>query len=497
VFAWFNVDSPESLEEVLLAVPDEYKNEQIAQMLSQGLSDAVRGVLIETNYVDKDFRSVYYNFYAKKGDEIRRNCVRVHLFSDGPDFDVDAASLTVAPEENADVAGLDDALSESYLGFLILRPTGKWNVGRTVLRPDAVRDTSGAVITSVHKVHILGHRLYVNGFPWMMQHTDISVCAHVACWSIMRHYSERYAKYAELLLHDVTKAAQAYDPGGLIPSEGLHLGHAERIFYAAGTFPSIVARENPELGDDADAAFESQMLAYLESGFPLYASMPAATHAIAIIGVKWKEMSSDRITRTSIEDAYERVEWLIGSDDNHLPYVKVGLEAQISPTDYCAKTIEAFIVPLPDKVFYPALGVYELIAKAPQQLPELVFPPADNRVTRYYITTAAAFHRELRVNSASYDQRLIQAMSDVPMAQFVWVIEYATEEQWQHREVGVRVVLDATASPNDNEPFWLAFDRETALIWLEKKGPAQRMATLKLGAAKKPYQRIQSNLRSF
>ncbi|MCR4470406.1 hypothetical protein [Burkholderia sp. SCN-KJ] len=499
MFAWYNVDSPATLASALSQVPPEYVNEGVATILSEGLSDKVRGLLVETEYVDKDFRSVFYNFYSKKGEEVKRNCVRLHLFREGTNFDVTSASLKVAPEENADEDALDDALSEYYLGFIVLRPTGKWNIGRSVIHPEALRNASGALIMSAHKVHILGHRLRALGFPWMMQHSDISVCAHVACWSIMRHYSERYQKYAELLLHDITKLAQPFDPGGLVPSEGLHVGHAERIFYAAGTFPVVVARPlepDDQFAEADDKAFESQMLAYLESGFPLYAAMPDVTHAVAIVGVRWKEGTSDRVTRTSVEDAYRRVDALIASDDNHLPYVRVGLTDPIAPVDYSVKQVEAFIVPLPDKIFYPALGVYEMIEKAPRTL-KLDFPPSSDRITRYYITTAAALHREFLLNSTSYDQRLVQAMTGVPMTQFVWVIEYATSEQWQRREVAVRVVIDATATEQDNEPLWLAFDQAKALIWREKGGPVQRMTTLALRPAKKPYYRIQSNLRSF
>jgi len=55
----------------------------------------------------------------------------------------------------------------------------------------------------------------------MDQHIDISVCAHAACWSILRHYSERYTTYREFLTHDITMMAQEFNPGGLVPSKGL------------------------------------------------------------------------------------------------------------------------------------------------------------------------------------------------------------------------------------------------------------------------------------
>src|SRR5215831_15629880 len=83
----------------------------------------------------------------------------------------------------------------------------------------------------------------IRGFPSMDQHVDISVCAHAACWSILRHYSERYNSYQEFLTHDITLMAHQYDPGGLVPSKGLQVSHAERVFQEAGTFPIHVTKD--------------------------------------------------------------------------------------------------------------------------------------------------------------------------------------------------------------------------------------------------------------
>ena len=51
----------------------------VAKKLTVGLSDAIKGILIERNYIDKDYRSTYYNFYAKKAQRYRPDCVRLHF----------------------------------------------------------------------------------------------------------------------------------------------------------------------------------------------------------------------------------------------------------------------------------------------------------------------------------------------------------------------------------------------------------------------------------
>jgi hypothetical protein len=75
---------------------------------------------------------------------------------------------------------------------MVLRPTGIATIGRSVLSPDIRKGASGFIITALHKVQLLGYELEVQGFPSMDQHIDISVCAHAACWSILRHYSVHY-----------------------------------------------------------------------------------------------------------------------------------------------------------------------------------------------------------------------------------------------------------------------------------------------------------------
>ena len=77
---------------IAIATPDDYAKlenvkelatsaGQIVNRLKQYLSDKVKGVLVEHPYVDKDYRSTYYGFYAKKGQRYDPFCVRLHFFN--------------------------------------------------------------------------------------------------------------------------------------------------------------------------------------------------------------------------------------------------------------------------------------------------------------------------------------------------------------------------------------------------------------------------------
>ena len=78
----------------------------------------------------------------------------------------------------------------------------------------------------------------------MAQHIDIAVCAHVSCWAILRYYSATFPQYRQYLLHDITKIAGPFDPGGLVPSLGFDVRQAERVFHEAGCFPLLVEKRN-------------------------------------------------------------------------------------------------------------------------------------------------------------------------------------------------------------------------------------------------------------
>ena len=253
MYTWLPLASTADLAQLQANISPEYDPAGVAAKLCAGISGAVKAVLRERNYIDKDYRSTYYNFYAKKGLQYRADCVRLHFFDGSVAFDPKTLRLTSSAGE----------LTHHYFGYMVLRPTGGATIGRSVVSPDVRSGASRFLITTHHKVHLLGYKLTVEGFPSMDQHRDIAVCAHVACWSILRHYSECYNVYREYLTHDITMMAQEFNPGGLVPSKGLEMTHyTERVFQEAGTFPFHVARD---INNVDDASFYRQMASIAET----------------------------------------------------------------------------------------------------------------------------------------------------------------------------------------------------------------------------------------
>ena len=479
MYKWIPLNSRADLAQLKKHILPEYGPARVAKTLAKGISSAVKAVLVELNYIDKDYRSTYYSFYVKKGQRYRADCVRLHFFDEGVTFDEKTLALWCT----------DNRPTDHYFGYMVLRPTGIATIGRTVLSPDVRSGARGLIITAEHKVHLLGYELWIDGFPSMDQHVDISVCAHVACWSVLRHYSERYNVYREFLTYDITMMAHEFNPGGLVPSMGLKMAHAERVFQEAGTFPVHIAR-NKTL--KSDPSFYRQLSAYVESGFPLFAAMHTRGHAVAVVGYEWRPAVNTGIP--GMRYAWDEVQSIAIVDDNYLPYLSIPARGRAK---YSAKHIDAFIVALPEKVFYPADAIDQLAPALFRLSPVVGLPPKEDTIIRYFITTGSALRHFVRGKMSEFAPKLLEKIMTLPFAQFLWIVEFATEAQWALGQIEGRAVIDATASLNEDMPLWLLHGRTKALVFdRQRVGAETDMELLHLSDMGQPgFTRIEQNLR--
>ena len=482
-YDWIDLVPPGGYDLLKQTLDAEYDPEGVVQQLKSQVTDAAKGVLVEHGYIDKDYRSTFYNFYAKKGRPYRSDCVRLHFFDEAVRYD----------EARTNIVCHDGQPQDHYFGYIVLRPTIVATLGRSLLSPDIRIGARGRAIQSVHYVNLLGHRLPVWGFPSMAQHVDIAVCAHVSCWAILRYYSETFSQHREYLLHDITKLVAPFDPGGLLPSLGFSVFQAERVFQAARCFPLLIGRP----GSAPDTTFFSQLLAYLESGFPLFAEIPSKAHAVVIVGHNWKRQAV--APHDSPQHVPPQVETLIAVDDNRLPYATVPLESNGTapqPPTYAVDLFTSFIVALPEKIYYPAdaievqcrrLGrVLERWRRSDQEPIEL---------QRYFITTVSRLREHARDYHSLLGDSLVGIIMRLDTAQFVWVVEYCSVEQWNSGGVAARAIVDATASLRDPVPVWLLHDEEVALVFdrssAEMNPTSVRLERAGLG----PLPRMELNLR--
>ena len=482
-YDWIDLQTPAHYDRLVDVLDPEFDPTGIAQRLETQLSHAVRGVLVEHGYVDKDYRSTFYNFYAKMGRPYRPDCVRLHFFDGTVSYN----------EDRTDISCSDLRPQDHYFGYIVLRPTIVATLGRSLLSPDMRLGARGRAIQSTHYVNLLGHRLPIWGFPSMAQHGDIAVCSHVCCWAILRYYSETFPQHREHLLHGITKLAAAFDPGGLVPSLGLNVIEAERVFQAAGCFPLFVGKRN----SSSDEAFFSQLLAYLESGFPLFVEIRSEMHAIVIVGYNWRK--SAVVPQASSSHVWTQVETLLTVDDNLLPYATVPLQCPSTEPGaplYTADCFSSFIVPLPDKVYYPADAIEAFSRRVEGWLIRWRAPGEEPlQLRRYFITSVSRLRKYARDNHTYLGNSLLDLTMHLETAQYVWIIEYCSVAQWQAGRVAVRAIVDAAASSTEEVPIWLLHDEEVAFVFdrssVEMNPTAVHLDRTGLG----PLPRIELNLR--
>ena len=482
-YDWINLEALEDYDRLIQMLDPEFDPKGITESLKSQVTDAAKGVLVEYGYVDKDYRSTFYNFYAKKGRQYRTDCVRLHFFDGSVQYD----------EIRIDIACSDGRPQDHYYGYIVLRPTIVATLGRSVLSPDIRLGARGRAIQSLHHVNLLGHRLPVWGFPSMAQHVDIAVCAHVSCWAILRYYSETFPQHREYLVHDITKLVAPFDPGGLVPSLGFNVLGAERVFQAAGCFPVLVGKRN----SSSDGAFFSQLLAYLESGFPLFVAMPSETHAVVIVGHNWKQTATP--PQASSSHVWTQVETLLTVDDNLLPYATVPLHSpgtQAGQPSYSADSFDAFIVALPDKIYYPADAIDALSRRVEGSLARARGPGQESlELRRYFITTVSRLREHARNHHTNLGDGLVGLLMHLDTAKFVWVVEYCSVAQWQAGHVAARAIVDATASPTDKVPIWLLHDEEVAHVF-DRSSAEMNPTSIHLNRTNLgPLPRIELNLR--
>ena len=155
-YDWIDIQAPEDYDRLVDVLDPEFDPESIAQRLKSQVTAAAKGVLVEHGYVDKDYRSTFYNFYAKKGRQYRADCVRLHFFDGAVRYD----------EARTDITCPDGRPQDHYFGYIVLRPTIVATLGRSVLSPNIRLGAHGRAIQSAHTVNLLGSSTPRMGFSF-------------------------------------------------------------------------------------------------------------------------------------------------------------------------------------------------------------------------------------------------------------------------------------------------------------------------------------------
>lgn len=148
------------------------------------------GVLLEPEYIDREFLEDFSNYYVKRFGNNGYVCSRLHFFKcqishkDMDEFLLGkpGAKLTAA------------WLQENYLGFMVVKPMTKTFVGKTCLRVIGSKNMGPGVrkkISRRYNVSLFGIDLYVDSIAFQEQDKVVAACATTAIWTALHAFSGR------------------------------------------------------------------------------------------------------------------------------------------------------------------------------------------------------------------------------------------------------------------------------------------------------------------
>ena len=454
----------------------EYLSFNVMNLFQESISSIVKTVIVEYPYVDKDYRSTYYNFYSKRHRTYDQFCFRLHFFE-----------KPLESEKNL------PEVSNAYLGSIVLRPTEVTPLGRTLLSPKAIRDFKGFICEASFENNLMGVPLEVKTFPHIMQDTDVTVCAHAVCWMIARYYSEKYAVYPERLVFDIAEAIKDFSQGRVIPSRGVTLGQVSEILTSIGLYPEVFVRDIYE----DKSSFYDILYSYLESGIPVVAGMSQKQHAVAILGHGAIRSATELMhtTKARFLNAWNCIDSLIINDDNYLPFESLAIRSQEKKdkSPYGLSDIDGFVVPLYEKMYLSAENVLQLYQNICNSN-LLQIPKEGKYVARIFMTSARSYKQTLR-ESRLMNYHMLQAQLEMPMPKFIWIIEITSPINYDEMKTDYRWIMDATANQYEKYPFLFIHDSGKMII--HDRALSRKLYRVEFLSPIEPYGLFEGNLRRY
>lgn len=425
-------------------------NSETVDELKQYLGLKCNKLIVEFPYADKDYLSTFYIHYAKKYKEYSKGCYRLHVFN-----------------------------NDDYFGFITLRHTAVKKIGRTYLHPSLLLDQNAYLMSGKFAANVVGSEASIECFPWMHQENDISTCAHVALWSTLRYFGNRQSNYADMTMGGICDKIQ-FNLDRKTPCRGLSTRQISNLLMQYN-FSTLIRHKDKNMNA---RQYLNEILSYVESGLPLIGIMSKSEHAVCIIGHGEINLEYNDI---QLRDLCERVEYaekktdiilstrfiksVIVNDDNYFPYRSVycnvndlSKNQEIDPF-YGLDNVDYFVIPFYEKMQITYNEVYNIVVDflIKNNLKNLPSP----KILRIFITSSNSFKTKSLVNFTN--ARLKHIIARMNMPKFVWIVEISSVKNHKIGMVDGLIIIDATCSSLEPEPWIYMHDSKTVKYFNGKR----------------------------
>lgn len=288
-------------------------------------------ILIEDNYISKDFLHDYTSYYSLCFTPYLKVCKRIHFFS--CKFS-EAEFLTAIAENTVD----NKKIWDNYIGFIVVKPIPVTIIGYTVLKTISNgHDYSHRTFWGIrkYKCHIYGNEVELMSLAFQEQDSVLSACATTAIWSMLNKASIDFHTILKSP-SQITKDADnlSYDGSRMFPNKGLNLLQICQAIFNSGLVSEVkkpdIVTSNGKYQVISNEYLKKIINAYSSIGIPLILIIMVPNgeeyglHAITVSGFNRKLLKDIVINRKNKTIWYSSsIETLYSHDDQWGPYAKV------------------------------------------------------------------------------------------------------------------------------------------------------------------------------
>jgi len=298
---------------------------------SSGLN--AQTILVEEEYVSKDFLHDYASYYAYCFEPYPKICKRIHFFD----------SLFQETElKTAILTGEESPFWRHYLGCIVVKPIPITVIGFTILKTYAKGihfDERNFWGTREYTVHLFGIKIKLISLAFQEQDSVLAACATTAIWTMLNKAALDFHTVLKSP-SQITKDADSKSPDGsrLFPNKGLNILQICQAIQNSGLESEIRQPDYQIINQHGQVigAFVSNLSlkkiinAYSPIGIPiiLIIRVPTDTihgwHAITVSGFKQKAPQLIP-SKPEISWLADNIEKIYAHDDQWGPFARITL----------------------------------------------------------------------------------------------------------------------------------------------------------------------------
>ncbi len=410
-------------------------------------------IVVERKYVDRDFLEDYAAYYVRCFDDYDRYCNRLHFFS----CEIAEDQVRSVLQGENDPATVE-ALSESYLGFVVAKPLPTTVVGRTCLITYPQEGRRCFPNTRDYDAHLFGIDLCIrNTLAFQEQDSVVAACATSALWSVFQGTGKLFQHPIPSPV-EITKSAAERLPSStrLLPNRGLNLEMMAHAIRSVGLEPFLI---NSAATSADHYTLKGAAYAYLQGHIPMILGVtlidtshnPATVmgmHAVALTGFSLGDGAIQPYGPTGFRLRASRIDRFYVHDDQVGPFARMVFDGSkysyktqsgpvLGPTVSISTSwqgengaigsgraiSEKLLIPLYHKIRVPFSVIHDgvlhydsFVSKLLQARPG---PLAENLEWDIYLTTVVEVKKLIREHEALPPQRKATLLTQ-PFPRFIW-----------------------------------------------------------------------------